>query len=113
KCAGWNPETGERAIFDSPEDRAAKGWLDHHPLDEDKGGAGEKREAPDKVPPLSREELLQALKEGGVQHKDDATEKQLNSALRGALIKALATAKIEHDPKAPTRELLEKVRGAK
>lgn len=115
-CMGWNPKDGAKRVFASPEEREKEGWLDHHPLDEAKGGGAAKR-APrrdDKSedPPLSRDELITALKEGGVNFRESATDQQLDGALRGALRKALGQRNVEFDAKDSTRALLAKLKAS-
>jgi hypothetical protein len=116
-CMGWDPETGENKVFDTPAAREAEGWLDHHPSDEEKGGAGKApgatRDQDDPADaPLTREELITALKEGGVNFKETATDAQLDSALRGALRKALTARKVEFTGKDSTRALLAKLKAS-
>lgn len=112
KTMGWDPRTGESQIFDSPEARDEAGWLDHHPSDEEKGGAGAvAQDDVDQDPPLSRNEVIAALNEGKVQFNARATDKQLNSALDRALRKTLSTRNIDYTNKDSTRKLLALVRG--
>lgn len=113
RTMGWNPETGENAVFDSPEEREEAGWLDHHPNDDAKGGPGAKADEPDRDPPMEREEVITALKEGGVNFNEAASTKQLDNALKGALRKALTAAKreSEFDKSTSTRALLALVKG--
>lgn len=108
----WSVETGESKVFKKGEE-IPDGWLDHHPNDEEKGGAGPKRDAPEKDPPLERDEVIAALKEGGVNFNEQATTRQLDNALKGALRKALTAAKREDefDKDTSTRALLAIVRG--
>lgn len=109
RCLGWNPKTGEKQIFASPEEREKEGWLDHHPNDTEKGGPGKEkveRHRPNDDPPLTREEVIAALKEGKVEFNEKATDKQLDNALKGALIRALKGRNVDVDPKLPTRKLL-------
>lgn len=109
RCMGWDPKTGEKKVFDTPEERDVAGWLDHHPKDEAKNATDQKPTNEDKDPPLSRAELLDALKKGGVKHNADATDKQLDNALKGALRKYLADKKVEFTKEDSTRTLLAKV----
>lgn len=113
RCKGWNPETGESQVFDSPEEREEAGWLDHHPNDEEKGGPSAKADAPDKDPPMERSEVIAALKEGGVRFNESANTKQLDNALKAALRKALTAAgrASEFDKNTSTRDLLALVKG--
>lgn len=106
---GWNPKTGEQELFATDEARVTAGFIDHHPSDEAKGGVGEVGQA-DRDPPLGRDEVIVALTEGGVNFNPNATDHQLDNALKGALRKALGTAGIEFAKTDSTRRLLEIVR---
>lgn len=108
KCFGWDPKTGQKKVFDTPEEREVAGWLDHHPADEAKNGPAAV-EKEDQDPPLDRAELIDALKKGGVKFSADATDKQLDNALKGALRKYLGEKKIEFAKTDSTRALLAKV----
>jgi hypothetical protein len=110
-CYGWDPETGEQKVFDSPEAREAEGWLDHHPLDEDKGGAGPGGGADDESDDLTRDEIVAALKEGGIKHNARAATLTLLSTLDSSLRVALKAKGIAFEDATPTRDLLALIKG--
>lgn len=109
-CWGWNPENGESKVFDSPEAREAEGWLDHHPLDEDKGGVGSVN-APEAEDSLSRDEIVAALTEGGIAFNKKAATKTLAETLDSSLRAALKARNVEFEEKASTRDLLALIKG--
>lgn len=119
---GWNPETGEQEVFDTPEAREVKGFLDYHPADEAKAPAKPKPEprakAPkhaddgvEKVKVLTRAEIETAFTEGGIEFdksaRVDVLDAQLNTTLR-----SVYTAKGWEMPADdfPTRTMLDRVR---
>lgn len=111
KTMAWNPATGEAGVYDK--DAVPEGFLDHHPNDPEKGTApAAAADDVSKDPPLDRAELLDALKEGGVEHNPNATDRQLDAALKGALRKVLTARKIEYTKNDSTRQLLALVKGA-
>lgn len=113
RTMGWDPKTGASEVFASPEERDKAGFIDHHPDDEAKGGVNASVDEPDKDPPMEREEVIAALKEGGVKFNEQASDKQLDNALKGALRKALTAAKREGEftKDTSTRDLLALVKG--
>lgn len=110
----WDPATGESDVFQTEGD-VPDGWLDHHPSDEAKGGAGLKapvvqhaasggrrrggKAATKDVDDLgsaddtlmTREEIVAALDEGKVRYNKEASDEdllaQLVAALKGVLSK--------------------------
>lgn len=92
----WHPETGENRIFNYPSEVPAD-WLDTHPNNVVK---------PKADPDMTKDEIMAALTEGGVQFDPKAKTKVLAATLRSAVEKALVSAEIDFGPDQPTKELL-------
>lgn len=88
----WNRETGENKIFNAAGD-VPEGWLNHHPKDPD----------PTKSDPklatilMSRQEVVDALKNGGIPFAKNAPHAQLYDLLLIGVKDALTESKIAFD----------------
>lgn len=97
----WHPKTGERGVF-ADADTVPAGWLDHHP----DAAQPVAEEVSDDC--LSREEIVTALQEGGVEFSKNARTASLDKQLRTALVEDLHVD--DSDPRT-TRELLSAATG--
>lgn len=96
----WDPKTGENQTFQSAGD-VPEGWIDHHPNDGEQGTPPKAaRPAPaDKVElPLTRKEIVEHLKAGGVAFTITAGTQALYDLLLASVQGALTEQKIEFDP---------------
>lgn len=104
----WHPKTGEMRII-GDEFEAPDGWLDHHPDDPaHQASAPPKKRRDDD---LSREEVIDYLKSGGIAFKLDVPDDQLRSTLRDAFIAVLKARKVAAQPDATLRDLAKLVTG--
>lgn len=111
----WHPETGESQEF-GPDDPVPEGWLPHHPLDDAKVAAAAALEPkPEEAPkgkdvdpnaPLTKREVVEALKSGGLTFKADAKLPELTDQLVVALKAALDAGAVPYAPDANPRALL-------
>lgn len=99
----WNQKTGESRVFERAEDVPA-GYLDHYPTDAEKAEAPEP--ASPNALPMTREEIIAALKQGGIKFKGNASAAVLYAQLTDAVHFALTEAKVEFNPESPTPDLL-------
>lgn len=101
----WHPETGENKVFNHPSEVPAE-WLDTHPSNKPK----EVEKAPAAKPePMTRDEIVAALSDGGVEFDDKSKTKVLAEILRKSVIAALTSAEVEFDADASTKDLLAKL----
>lgn len=84
----YNPMTAEMIVAKSATD-VPQGWIDHYPTEDERDAAN--KPDPDKASPLSRDQLIAALKEGGISFKANASTKDLEGllaeSLRAVLVK--------------------------
>lgn len=109
----YNPETKEGQIFESADD-VPEGWVDR--LDGEPKVVGSKAKAPkaQKTEPtddtsMTRAEMIEALKNGGVEFKVTAKNAELHDLLKGKVMEVLTQRQIAFDADAPVRDLLEKL----
>lgn len=131
----WNPANGDESDVFQSEDEVPEGWLDHHPDDTAKGGAGQKAAVEHRQPsggrrrgtapvkdavdpdlgtgddtPMTREEVVTALQEGKVRFNKEASDEDLTAQLVAALQGVLTKRNVAFDPAASPRALLALVR---
>jgi ABC-type nitrate/sulfonate/bicarbonate transport system substrate-binding protein len=123
----WHRHTGEAQNFADHID-AGDDWITHHPHDTARMAAkkppkpretdlrehdderkGEERKGEE--PPLTRAEIMAALREGGITYDARTTTVTLTETLDKALREVLAARGATASPAATTRELLAAVRG--
>lgn len=85
----YDPETGEGRVFTDAAD-VPKGWLDHVPARK----------------PITREEIIAALTDGGIKFDAKAKTEALLELLVKSVHATLDESKTEFDPKADVRDLL-------
>lgn len=102
----WHPETGEMRVYAKAE-HVPEGWLDTHPANlahvQALAAAAPK---PVKLS-LTRQEILAALHEGGIEHNIKAKTQDLHERLRERCVAHLTDAGVEFDAAADTKALLE------
>jgi hypothetical protein len=99
----WHPTTGENQVFQSAED-VPEGYLDYHPSNPPEGAEPVKA-APDALP-MSREEIVKELSEGGIAFKANAKTEKLYGVLVEAVKAHLTASEIEFPETANGPELL-------
>lgn len=114
---GWryNPKTGEGRQFDSADD-VPNGWVDRVPEDGDdepapkaKPAKADKPATPADDGAMSRQEMIAALKGGGVEFKATMKNEELHDLLKGKVMEVLAQRNIPFDADANVRDLLAKL----
>lgn len=100
----WHPTTGESKVLGDDE-TAPDGWLDYHPADPAK--------APPKPPEIgmTKAEMTEALKAGGITPPTTATAAELAEMLTVALINNLNARNISHANGATVKELFDLASG--
>lgn len=102
----WDAETGESKVFARAGDVPA-GWLNHHPDDKD---PAKQPPAPiaEKPPvlPMTRKEVVQALKDGGIEFAANAPHAALYDLLLIGVKSALTEAQITFDPESTDAKAL-------
>ncbi len=121
----WHPETGEHKDYNSLSE-VPKGHLDHHPNDEAhaaaEAAAPAKSDAPAKPSrtkrlqsapkpaadpnAMSRDDVVAALTEGGVEFDNEASDADLQKLLDDKVRAVLTEQGVEFDPNANTKTLL-------
>lgn len=95
----WHPATGEVMLVEKEEDMP-EGYLNYHPHPSDgtalTAPAAQPKPAADALP-LSREDIVKNLRDGGVEFKGNASTASLYTLLGESLKLALIAADIEHD----------------
>lgn len=95
----WHPETGASQVF-SDDETPPDGWLDHHPGDPNKA-----QPKPSGVG-MTKAEMADALKAGGITPPSTATAAELAEMLTEALVKNLAEREIPYAPDSSLRDML-------
>lgn len=100
----WHPTTGEPQVFKDDE-TPPDGWLTYHPADPEK--------APPKPPEIgmTKAEMIEALKGGGIAPPATATAAELAGLLTTALVSNLTMRKIEYPADATVKELFDLASG--
>jgi hypothetical protein len=104
----WHPTTGEPKIFHDHE-TVPGDWLDYHPADVAKAPA--QTQAPSGEKPMTKAELTEALKAGGIQFNTSDTAAVLAEKLVAALRTVLDIHKVPYDQNDGPRKLLSMVSG--
>lgn len=97
----WHPKTGEPKVFADNETQPPD-WLDFHPRDPGK----EAPKPPFGDTPMTKAELADALKAGGITYPSDATAATMSELLVTALRANLDQRQIAYDPQDGARKLL-------
>lgn len=101
-AAYWHQETGERRVFERPEDLTDE-WKDKHPNHND----GLPPPPPASIElGMTRDEVIAALVQGGIPFKKNAGTAALYKQLVEALQAFLFERKIEFPEKADAKELM-------
>lgn len=100
----WHPTTGESKVYGDDE-TPPDGWLDFHPADPAK--------APPKPPEIgmTKAEMTDALKAGGIAAPATATAAELAGLLTTALVNNLTMRKIDFPADATVKELFDLASG--
>lgn len=110
----YDPKTGEGRVFDN-EDDVPKGWVDRVPEEGDepakvakaaKEPVAGKAPKPEEPKPMTRQELMAALKGGGVTFSATAKNEDLHDLLKGKVMEVLAQRQIAFNADADVRDLL-------
>lgn len=105
----WHPETGEAKVFHKAED-VPDGYLDTHPSNLANVAAANQEASKKlnkaKTLPLSKDEIIAALVEGGIGYPKQASAKALYDLLTEKVKAALTEAGTSFDPEADTKTLL-------
>lgn len=99
----WHPETGESGIFNSASE-VPEGWLDHHP--NAKEPIKEKEVVKPTGLPMTKAEIQDALKTGGISAPANASAKSLYDLLVTSLRDHLTEANVTFPETATAPELL-------
>lgn len=83
----YSPATCEMKVANNITE-IPEGWIDHYPTEAEQGKAVSQPE--DAPSPLSRDQLIAALKEGSIQYNNRGNIKELESTLNNALRVTLA-----------------------
>lgn len=105
----WDPDTGAHHVFRDSETPPAH-FLPHHP--EDTAKLGDKPSDADTAKPLTKDELVTALTDGGIAFKATEKVEELTTKLVSALKTALTDRQIEFTEDEHPRSLLAKVQEA-
>ena len=109
----WNPETGEHDIF-GPNKTPPPHWIDHHPADTAKTGKAPAADPGagnpvDMSGGLTKAEIAEALKAGGVEFNPSDNKAVLTEQLIVALKHVLTEREIAFDENETAHALLDKV----
>ena len=108
----YDPKSGEGRIFTDPAD-VPRGWVDRVPdkLDEPETPKSKADKAVDDSADttMTRNEIMTALKGGGVAFKATAKTSELHDLLKGKVMEVLAQRNVEFDANADVRDLLTKL----
>lgn len=111
----YNPKTRQGQIFDNADD-VPTGWVrrlpeegEDEPVTTKAKPAAKQAAATGEREPMTRQELMTALKGGGVTFKANAKNEELHDLLKGKVMEVLAQRDIAFDADADVRDLLAKV----
>lgn len=96
----YDPKTGEGRVF-TDVNAVPAGWVDS--LD---GSDDAQSGVPADLDGMSRKDITDALKVGGIKFAAKASDAELYDLLRNGVLKALVQNKIEHDDNAKLPDLL-------
>lgn len=104
----YNPTTLEGQIFETA-DTVPDGWVDR--LDGEPTSIGSKLKAPKPatepvVGGMSRKDMMEALKAGGIEFKVNMKNEELHDLLKGKVMEVLAQRQIAFNADADVRDLL-------
>ena len=92
----WPPAGGEPIVAKSAGDVPA-GYLPYNPADPERAAAAKAAEADKPALPMSKSEVVTALKEGGIPHDKKASHESLYELLSNGVKSALTEAGVEFD----------------
>lgn len=102
----WHPVTGANQVFQSAEE-VPEGYLDYHPSNPPEGAKeAETVKETATALPMSREEIVKELSDGGIAFKANAKTEKLYSLLVEAVKTHLTASEIEFPETANGPELL-------